>query len=195
MRMNPVVYLTGAPATGKTSVAEYLLATYGGRRFSYGEALIQEPTLGKFSHEDLRTHSSRIVTEGMIQALDRELPGIIDTWRSDGPVIIDSHAVTSEMYGLRAIPYSPTSLAALGISHVVCLTCDPELLLARIQARPDGRRQESPWKLDQMNSAQVSLAVAYAHTLGVPVHLVDARETLERVQAAVAMCCGLTAAA
>jgi hypothetical protein len=50
-------------------------------------------------------------------------------WREDGPVVIDSHAVTSEVWGLRALPYSTDALTAIGITQIVCLIADGETLL------------------------------------------------------------------
>jgi hypothetical protein len=38
MRRNPIIYLTDASTTGKTSMARYLVEGCGARRYGYGEA-------------------------------------------------------------------------------------------------------------------------------------------------------------
>jgi adenylate kinase len=183
---DPTVYLTGAPATGKTSVATYLHDTYGARVFSYGQALREHAALRGISHEELRQKSSSVVRKELIGELDASLPGLLAEWRNTGPVIIDSHAVTSEPWGLRAIPYSRNALLRLGLTRIVCLMADGQTLFDRIDRDPAGRRSEDRWKLGQLNNAQVALAASYAHTTGLPVCAIDARRPLDEVCAAVA---------
>jgi adenylate kinase len=189
--VHPLIYLTGAPATGKTTVAGYLRHTYGVRVFSYGEALRDHASLGGISHEELRDKSSTVVTPELIAELDASVPAILATWREDGPVAIDSHAVTSETWGLRALPYNIDALSAIGPSHIICLIADGETLLGRIRATPEGRRTEDSWKLEQLNNAQLALAAAYAHTLGIGLFAVDTRATREVVCREVAARCKL----
>lgn len=191
MSAYPLVYLTGAPATGKTSVADYLRTTYGARAFSYGQALRDHASLRGISHEDLRDQSSNVVTAELIAELDASLPMLLAGWREVGPVVIDSHAVTSEVWGLRALPYSPDALTAIGISQIVCLIADGETLFGRIRAEPDGRRADDPWKLEQLNNTQLALSAAYAHTLGLGLSAIDARLSRNDVCRAVASRCNL----
>jgi len=193
MPPHPIVYLTGAPATGKTSVAAYLRETCNAHVFSYGQAIGEHAALRGISHEQLRRESSKIVSKELVAELDAALPGILSEWRDSGPVIIDSHAVTSEAWGLRAIPYRAESLPRLGITHIICLMADGQTMLDRVLQAPAGRRSEDIWKLDQLNNSQLALAASYAHTLGVPVHAIDARLSLEEVCGATAMQCGLGA--
>jgi len=193
MSTHPVVYLTGAPATGKTSVAEYLRDVHKARIFSYGRALSEHAALRGATHEELRQHSSKIVTAEVVADLDASLPMLLAEWRQHQPVIIDSHAVTSESWGLRALPYGIESLRAVGITRIICLIADGETLLARIRSSPGGRRPEDAWKLDQLNNTQLALAAAYAHTLAIGASAIDARAPLEEVCRAVASRCALDA--
>lgn len=178
---HPLIYLTGAPATGKTTVADYLCATFGARAFSYGQALRDHASLGGISHEELRDQSSTVVSAELIAELDASLPTILARWREDGPVVIDSHAVTSEAWGLRALPYSIDALRAIGLTHIICLIADGETLFRRIRATPEGRRTDDPWKLEQLNNTQLALAAAYAHTLGIGLFAIDARASRDDV--------------
>lgn len=180
------MYLTGAPATGKTSVATYLHETFRARVFSYGQALVKHAALRNVSHEQLREQSSSLVQKELIMELDAALPGTISEWRRSGPVVIDSHAVTSESWGLRALPYSSDALLRLAVTRIVCLMADGDTLLGRIALNPAGRRSEDVWKLEQLNNAQVALAATYAHTLGVPLCAIDARRPFSDVCAAAA---------
>jgi adenylate kinase len=191
MSKHPLIYLTGAPATGKTSVADYLCTTYGARAFSYGRALREHASMRGISHEELRDQSSTVVTAELIAELDSSLPTLLTGWREQGPVVIDSHAVTSETWGLRALPYGTDALRAIGATHIVCLFADGETLLERIRRMPDGRRADDPWKLEQLNNTQLALAAAYAHTLGIGVSAVDARASRNDVCRAVASRCKL----
>lgn len=188
---HPLIYLTGAPATGKTSVADYLRTTYGARAFSYGQALLDHANLRGISHDALREQSSTVVTAELISELDAKLPTLLAGWQEDGPVVIDSHAVTSETWGLRALPYSADALGAIGITHIICLIADGGTLIGRIRATPEGRRADDPWKLEQLNNTQLALAAAYAHTLGIALSAIDARASRHDVFRSVAMHCKL----
>jgi len=141
------------------------------------------------SHEELRDQSSAVVTAELIADLDASLPTLLAGWREDGPVVIDSHPVTSETWGLRALPYSTARLSAIGITHIICLIADGETLLGRIRATPEGRRADDPWKLEQLNNTQLALAAAYAHTLGIGLSAIDARESRDDVCRGVASRC------
>lgn len=193
MAKSPIIYLTGAPATGKSSVAAHLRDRFGARVFSYGESLREHAALRGISHEDLRASSSKVVRAALIADLDARLPAILSDWCASGPVVIDSHAVTTEIWGLRTIPYGANSIARLGITRIICLMADGQAMRDRIGRDPAGRRLEDCWKLDQLNAAQVALAQAYGHTLGVSVYVIDARAALAEVCAAAAACSGIEA--
>ncbi len=194
MRQNSIIYLTGAPATGKTSVARYLVEECGARRYSYGEALSAAMSEQGYTHEELRTESGAIVKRALIAELDAQMPGQVQRWVRDGPVVIDTHAVTAERWGLRSIPYNAETLQAIGITHLVCLSADAATLRNRIEIEAGGRPLESAAKLAQLDQAQVSVVLAYAHTLGAPAFVIDAGRPLDAVQRDVADCCDLQAA-
>lgn len=127
----------------------------------------------------------------MIGEIDASLPALLAQWRAEGPVVIDSHAVTSETWGLGTLPYSHDALKALSVTHLICLIADGDTLLSRIRADAGGRRLEDSWKLEQLNSTQLALAVAYAHTLGVGLSAIDVRAPLSEVCQKVALRCDL----
>src|SRR5688500_3313637 len=110
MSSHPVLYLTGAPASGKSTLAGQLEELAGARVYSYGRALMSHRSLEGVTYDDLRGKSAELVTPELIEEIDSSLPSVVAEWREAGPVVIDSHAVTSEAWGLRATPYSLSHL-------------------------------------------------------------------------------------
>lgn len=181
-----VIYLTGAPAAGKSTLSRALadavrpLATfeYGARLTAYlaerdGRAMVQE---------ELRAKSSAVATAEDIQAVDRTLLDFVAAERERGHVLIDTHAVTKESYGFRITAYSLADVARLRPTMIVVLYTAPDVAVARIAAAPGGRPQITEWEAGFHTSLQASVAVSYATALGVPVYLLDgARPTADLV--------------
>lgn len=179
-----VLYLTGAPAAGKSSATRLLRDMLTSVSvFEYGErltALISE-RCGGLAQDQLREHSAQIVTHDDIRELDRRLIAFVETARQEGPVVIDSHAVTKESYGFRVTPYSLSELALVRPSAIGVLYTPPETTLRRIASDPGGRPMVTTWEADFHTQLQAGVAVTYAIGLGVPLYFIDSSATREKV--------------
>jgi adenylate kinase len=113
MSKHLVAYLTGPPASGKTSLARGL-GEKGIAVFSYSQQLglhIAAKRASSLTHEQLRERSASVVTREDVDEVDQQLVDFIRSERSTRPVIIDSHAVTREPYGFRVLPFATETRA------------------------------------------------------------------------------------
>lgn len=142
--MAEVVYLTGAPATGKSTLTRALKTRIPDLQiFEFGERLTARlADSGQVSDQaDLRSQSARTITLNDVRAVDRELLDFVATHWATSPVIIDSHAVTKESYGYRVTPYSLKEFEKLGPTQIWVLYTAPEVARQRIApTRRDGRK-------------------------------------------------------
>ncbi len=170
--MGSVVYLTGIPGTGKTTVACALRASgLPIAHFSYSEHLAEH--LGT-TRVELRVRSASVVVAEAVGAVDRELAEYVAERRSSESVLIDSHAVTYEDYGYRVIPFTPSVLADLRLDAVVCLSAPAAVILARVDVAAEGRRPVTLDAVEQAQRLQEVVAIGYALNGGLPVYIVDA---------------------
>ena len=95
------------------------------------------------SYSELREQSSSVISQTDVSDTDEWVIAEIARLRTTCDVIIDSHALTREEYGFRAIPYSARQLEAIKFDAVLALRCDPEVLIARVAADRGGRRELS----------------------------------------------------
>lgn len=192
-----VIYLTGAPAAGKSTLSRALAEAvrplavfeYGARLTAYvaaraGRAMAQE---------ELRAESSAVATADDVQALDRVLLKFVADERERGHVLVDTHAVTKESYGFRITAYSRAGIAELRPTMIVVLYTAPEVAVARIAADAGGRPQITAWEAGFHTSLQASVAVAYATELGAPVYLLDGARPPEDLVAEIARRVGRSA--
>lgn len=187
-RVLPAIYLTGAPATGKTTTAKRLSYVHGADVWSYGEILTDE--IEEISVQSaLREQSSDIISSEIITDLDRRLIDYLQTRQR--PVIIDSHAVTKEKYGFRCLPFSSSILPQLGLTDIVCLYSTPRVVAERIRRSPDGRPLPSMFEIEIHLQGQIALALSYAQSIGVPCYLICSDGSIESVCGAIAQACGL----
>lgn len=181
------IYLTGVPGTGKSSTLAALQHSVGFQLevFSYSEHLGVH--LGR-TREELRSESSTIVAKSAVSAVDRELADFVAANRATSIVVIDSHAVTDEDFGERAIPFHPAVLASLELDAIVCMTASAESIASRVAAHSAGRRMRTIQQIARAQDLQQAVAVSYSAELGIPLYVVEAdaplnevRETLEAV--------------
>ena len=172
-----VIYLTGAPASGKSSVTRDLAAVVSPLEiFEYGERLTsylavrQEPGL---TQESIRRNSARIVQPEDVKAVDRLLLRFVVEARSKAHVVIDTHAVTKERYGFRVTPYSLDDFALLSPDAICVLFASAEATIERIEREPAGRPPLTLWESALHTGIQGAVAVAYGVGLGIPVHFVN----------------------
>lgn len=186
-RIVGAVYLTGVPGTGKSSTLAALQRSvrFHLTTFSYSENLGMH--LGR-TREELRAESSAVVASSAVLAVDRELAEFVAANRATSIVVIDSHAVTHEDFGQRAIPFHPAVLASLQLDAIVCMTARAESIAYRVAADSTGRRLRTIDQIARAQDLQQAVAVNYSAQLGIPLYVVEAdgpanevRATLETV--------------
>jgi adenylate kinase len=174
--MGKVILLTGAPATGKSTLrAKLAEALPTLKEFDYGQRLREAKAERgtSISYADLRTQSSQVIHSSDVKKLDEQIIGEIATIRREYDVLIDSHAVTREHFGFRAIPFSLSQLSRLMLDAVMVLSCDPPELLKRMDHNREGRRDVTQTQALQHQTLQQSLALTYAVACGCPLYLID----------------------
>lgn len=172
-----VVYLTGAPAAGKSTLSRALKRQVGHIEvFEYGQRLtayLAERDGVELTQAKLRAHSAGIATADDIEAVDTLLLDFVRRERPRSPVLIDTHAVTKESFGFRVTPFSLAQIAQLQPTMMIMLYTAPEIACARIAAAPDGRPTITEWEAAFHTETQAAVAVSYATYLGIPVYLLD----------------------
>jgi len=186
--MYKLIYLTGVPASGKSSISsqiqnerpdEVIVFEYGKELTKY---LIEKGArLG--SQNELRQISSGIVTKDDISALDSRLLDFAHAQRSSKHVIIDSHAVTKELYGYRILPFSVEQIKTLNPSKIVVLYAENEVIIKRISEDGQGRPLISPFEADMHTYLQAAVAINYGMNLHTPIYYLDSARPREQIKA------------
>jgi adenylate kinase len=174
--MAEVIYLTGAPASGKSTLTKALKAGVPDLEiFEFGERLTARLSeSGQVGDQaDLRSQSARAITLEDVHAVDRELLDFVATHRANRPVIIDSHAVTKESYGYRVTPYSLKEFERLCPTQIWVLYTAPEIAIRRIAQDAQGRPQITEEEARFHTHLQASVAVTYGMHLGTAIHFFD----------------------
>jgi adenylate kinase len=179
-----VMYLTGAPAAGKSSVSRVLQELVAPLAvFEYGQRLTEYLARERagLTQTSIREQSARVVTPQDVAAVDRQLTEFVDSERERSHVLIDSHPVTKERYGFRVTAYSLEGIRRLAPTMVCMLYTPPAVALERIGAAPDGRPMISEFEAQFHTELQASVAATYAVGLGVPMYLIDSSRSLAEV--------------
>jgi len=183
--MPEVVYLTGAPAAGKSSLTHALKTLLPNLEvFEYGEQLTAYLRTSKGSDLDqanLRSQSSLVASPDDIRAVDDMLIKFVAQRRDKAPVIIDSHAVTKESYGYTVTAYSLRDFERLKPSQIWMLYTDPEIAVQRIKSDAQGRPSISVEQARFHTNLQSSVAINYAMHLGIPVYLFDSSAPVDQL--------------
>jgi adenylate kinase len=180
-----VVYLTGAPSSGKTSLATALAAHLSEIKvFNYGKAMLRhlqdrEQLAPQIDLELLRRDTYRQVSVGDVRAINRELATWIEKNRDSGHLIIDTHQVAFGPDGLCALGFTKAELANLSIHEVWVLAAPPRILRERIISDPQGRLIPSEFMADCHSGLQSSLALSYARELNCYFRVFDASVALD----------------
>jgi len=184
--MPETIYLTGAAATGKSTLSRSLAHDKGCAVFEYGAEVLKRASVihPGLTHADTRKDPKRFIDPGHIDATDDALQRFIAEFRNDRHVIIDSRPLTREPYGFRAVPFTRERLAGAGLTRVVVLTCPPEILIERRASDPDGRPELGRWEAETELNLLQSLAMSYAINCGIPIHFLDCSPSPEEVRRA-----------
>lgn len=193
----PVIYLTGAPATGKSTLARNLAARFPTMRvFAYSEELrrvVAAKTGTTMSEDQIRELSGSVVTTEDVRELDKRLIQDVAVERLTRPFLIDSHPVTKEAYGFRVTGFDVETLRALRPDFVVCLYTSPEVMRGRIKRDPMGRPLVTEFEAQLHTNLQTAVASQYGILSGKPVYLIDGGASEAELVEAVAKEIGLSA--
>ncbi|MGZ3273518.1 MAG: AAA family ATPase [Caulobacteraceae bacterium] len=175
--MTEVIYLTGAPGAGKSTLTRNLKALVPELEvFEYGQRLtdfINRHRTEHIAQTELREKSAAIATPDDIKALDVELLTFVDQHRSRVPVIVDSHPVTKEPYGYRITAFKLTEFERLEPTQIWVLYAMPDVVLSRRVSDAGGRPTISEEEARMHMQLQASVAATYGMHVGVPVYLFD----------------------
>jgi adenylate kinase len=175
--MYDVIYLTGAPAAGKSSAARRLAQRIPGLEvWEFGDRLMAHlrSRLGDgFTQLQLREMSAKIATPEDIADVDGSLIGFTSEARLRAPVLIDSHPVTKEGFGYRVTPFGVDALRRLAPTQIWMLYTDPQVAVDRIMKDPEGRPSISLEEARMHTQMQASVACIYGVLTGHPVHFFD----------------------
>ncbi len=172
-----VILITGAAGTGKSTLVRMILETVEPfKRVDYGQLLIEHKARSEgasITYDELRRDSGAVIAASDVRAVDEWLIQNVPEWRSQGNVIIDSHAVTKESFGFRITPYSLDQVRRIGFDAILVLVGEPSTLAHRISADTRGRPVIDVFQAGFQVQLQPSLAVLYAVTCGQPCFAVE----------------------
>ncbi|QWP77204.1 AAA family ATPase [Lysobacter sp. K5869] len=182
--MGKVIYVTGAPATGKSTLCRTLSADPAIHSFCYSERLrdhVNRQAGIALDEADIRRQSAQVVTSKHVDEVDDLLQAEAESCRkSGGNLLIDSHPVTKENYGFRVTPFKLQRLLDLKIDYFICLYADPKVMAQRIELDAQGRPLPSDFELAVHVNLQASVVATYSVLSGRPCHLVDS--SVDRMQ-------------
>lgn len=190
MNTTKVIYLTGAPATGKSTLCRNLAKRIPDLKvFAYSEELrklLQRKSGGSsLTEDDIRRQSASVVTAEDVDHLDQELVEMVQQERDHRSILIDSHPVTKERYGFRVTGFDVPTIQRLNPDVLVCLFASAEVTRARIQADAMGRPLPTVFESDMHTHLQASVASQYGVVTGKPVYFFDSACAQEELAEAV----------
>ena len=127
--MSKVVYMTGAPAAGKSSTLRLLTEQVSSSvHWEYGARpteLLQARNSEIRTQEDVRARSAGVVTPTDIANLDDHLLAFVEKNRDRRPMLIDSHPVTKEQYCYRVTAFAFPQIQRLAPDEIWVFMASP----------------------------------------------------------------------
>ncbi|OYU55690.1 MAG: hypothetical protein CFE25_00075 [Chitinophagaceae bacterium BSSC1] len=170
-----VVLLTGTAAVGKSTLSRKIGKTHNFKAFEYGDELFNQAAQKhpEITHSETRSHSEIYISDKDVRNTDEALQLFIKEFRNEYNVVIDSHAVSKESYGFRSEPFALGQLQRANFSRIVCLYCEPNVIVERTKNNPEGRPALTIKEAEFYQSLQSSVAITYSTILGVPLHFIN----------------------
>lgn len=181
--MHKIIYLTGAPATGKSTLTKNLSAQIPETLiFTYSKELlvwVKKRENSVATQDDLRRESSSLITREDVNNVDIKLLELVRSSRKRQNMVIDSHPVTIEKFGFRVTPFSKQHIQNLAPDIIVCLYASTEIIAKRIKKNAAGRPLPSPYEIDMHMQLQCQIANMYAFEVNAHLYYLDASHTQE----------------
>ena len=175
-----VVYVTGAPGVGKTSVIAKLVQNKNDIAvFEYGCQMANH-LVGR-TQEELRGGTDSLVRKEDIIEVNAKMIEWTSSIRATKTVLIDTHQVTFEEHGYRVAPFQGDELRLLGITDILVLVAPDEIVVSRISANHGGRRIPSLFQARVHAEAQLQVAISYSVLLGVEARIIETGRAIEVV--------------
>lgn len=170
--------MTGAPATGKSTLTENLSRQLPDVAvFTYSKELldwVQRRAKLIATQDDLRRESAKMITREDVRAVDGQLIELANSCRGQQTMVIDSHPVTIEEFGFRVTPFTKNQLGALAPDMIVCLYANAESIIERISKNAAGRPLPSRYEIDLHTQLQCQVASIYAIETGASLYYLNA---------------------
>lgn len=179
-----VILLTGAPATGKSSLADSLIGMIPNlEKISFGQLLFQEKKkiIPSLTYEQLREQSATLITSDDVATLDKKLIEWVNNSRASRHIVIDSHAVTKEVYGFRVTPFNYSQVIELNLDAVISLYCEPQVIHQRFYENQKGRIMPTNFEMLMHGQLQDGIASLYGVLSGCPIYHIDSSKPLEQI--------------
>ena len=174
--MPKVILLTGAPATGKSTLAKYLsdhVDTIA--KVNYGQVILElkKKQLPDLTYEELRARSAEIITAHDVEMAGSQIINWVLKNRAYCDIVIDTHCVTKETYGFRTLPFLIPELRKLRFDAIINLHCPPAVIQHRIRADAGGRPLITTDEAIKHSQLQDGFASVYAIHCACPIYFVD----------------------
>lgn len=179
-----VIMLTGAPATGKSSLARLLKTKQSNlESIDYGKLLLLEKqkTIPNLTYDELRKRSADLITAQDVADMDDKLIEWVRDNRRQAHILIDTHGVTKEDFGFRLTPFVYTQVVELRFDAIFSLYCDPNSIQERIGRDPKGRPQITIEEALMHSQLQNGIASLYGVLSGYPVFFLDSSCSLDEL--------------
>lgn len=177
------IYLTGIPASGKTTLVDRIMSLQDDiMTISYSTILANYIAKKMDIHIekcDLRERSSSIIDSEDIKNVDKEIINLVNSYINQKHIIIDSHATTIENYGIRTTPFTKKVLEELNFDILISLFAEPETIYRRIENNACGRKKMSKHMIEFSMNVQSTLVLSYGDILEKPVYFLDSSKNID----------------
>lgn len=168
------IYLTGAPATGKSTVIKLLSEESDKIKvFEYGKEMAKHLSIKNKSNIEqslMKSGIESLVTENDINIVNEKMKDFIDKNIGSYHTIIDTHQITKEKYGFKLKTFSSEQLTELRIDEIWVLYCDSKVIKERIILKSGGRPITEEFESDFHSYTQSNLAILYSMIKDVPIY-------------------------